>query len=89
MHKCSARVKEKFLPLPKTLIGILRKERFGKDFRLGFNFYLKNAAHMHGSEWKLVNQIMDKGMVYLNKDKGRATAPRRNKTPSREKDGRF
>ncbi len=24
---------------------------------------------MHGSEWKLVNQIMDKGMVYLNKDK--------------------
>ena len=42
---------------------------FGKDFRLGFSFYLKNAAHMHGSEWKLVNQIMDKGMVYLNKDK--------------------
>ena len=42
---------------------------FGKDFRVGFNFYLKNAAHMHGSEWKLVNQIMDKGMVYLNKDK--------------------
>ena len=30
---------------------------------------MKNAAHMHGSEWKLVNQIMDKGMVYLNKDK--------------------
>ena len=42
---------------------------FGKDFRLGFNFYLKNAAHMHGSEWKLVNQIMDKGLVYLNKEK--------------------
>jgi DNA primase large subunit len=42
---------------------------FGKDFRVGFNFYLKNAAHMHGSEWKLVNQIMDKGMVFLNKDK--------------------
>ncbi len=40
-----------------------------KDFRLGFSIYLKNAAHMHGSEWKLVNQIMDKGMVYLNKDK--------------------
>ena len=40
-----------------------------KDFRIGFNFYLKNAAHMHGSEWKLVNQIMDKGMVYLNQDK--------------------
>lgn len=42
---------------------------FGKDFRVGFGFYLKNAAHMHGSEWKLINQIMDKGMVYLNKDK--------------------
>ena len=42
---------------------------FGKDFRVGFGFYLKNAAHMHGSEWKLVNQIMDKGMVFLNKDK--------------------
>jgi len=41
----------------------------GKDFRIGFNFYLKNAAHMHGSEWKLVNQIMDKGLVYLNKDR--------------------
>ena len=24
---------------------------------------------MHGSEWKLVNQIMNKGMVYLNEDK--------------------
>jgi DNA primase large subunit len=24
---------------------------------------------MHGFEWKLVNQIMDKGMVYLNRDK--------------------
>jgi DNA primase large subunit len=42
---------------------------FGKDFRIGFGFYLKNAAHMHGAEWKLVNQIMDKGLVYLNKDK--------------------
>ncbi len=41
----------------------------GKDFRVGYNIYLKNAAHMHGSEWKLINQIMDKGMVYLNKDK--------------------
>jgi len=42
---------------------------FGKDFRVGFSFYLKNAAHMHGSEWKLINQILDKGMIYLNKDK--------------------
>jgi DNA primase large subunit len=42
---------------------------FGKDFCLGFSFYLKNAAHMHGSEWKLVNQIIDKGRVYINQDK--------------------
>ena len=42
---------------------------FGKDFRIGFDFYLKNAAHMHDSEWKLINQIMDNGRVYLNKDK--------------------
>jgi DNA primase large subunit len=41
----------------------------GKDFRIGFGFYLKNAAHMHGTKWKLVNQIMDKGMIYLNQDK--------------------
>ena len=40
-----------------------------KDFRIGFNLLFKNAAHMHGTEWKLVNQIIDKGMVYLNKDK--------------------
>jgi len=40
-----------------------------KDFRVGFTFYLKNAAHMHGTEWKLVNQIISRGMVYLNKDK--------------------
>jgi DNA primase large subunit len=40
-----------------------------KDFGVGFTFYLKNAGHMHGNEWKLVNQIIDKGMVYLNKDK--------------------
>ena len=40
-----------------------------KDFQIGFTFYLKNAAHMHGTEWKLINQIIGKGMVYLNKDK--------------------
>jgi DNA primase large subunit len=40
-----------------------------KDFRLGFNIYLKNAAHMHGIEWKLINQIVDHGCVYLNKNK--------------------
>ena len=40
-----------------------------KDFRLGFNIYLKNASHMHGIEWKLINQIIDHGCVYLNKNK--------------------
>lgn len=40
-----------------------------KDYKLGFTYYLKNAAHMHGTEWKLVNQIIDNGYVYLNKDK--------------------
>jgi DNA primase large subunit len=40
-----------------------------KDFCLYFNFYLKNASHLHGSDWKLVNQILDKGYVFLNKDK--------------------
>jgi DNA primase large subunit len=40
-----------------------------KDFRLGFAFYLKNAAHMHDATWKLTNQIIDHGRVYLNKDK--------------------
>lgn len=40
-----------------------------KDFRVDFTIFLKNAAHFHGSEWKLVNQLLDHGMVYLNKDK--------------------
>ncbi len=40
-----------------------------KDYKLGFTFYLNNAGHLHGGEWKLVNQILDHGTVYLNKDK--------------------
>ncbi|MFA7397457.1 MAG: DNA primase large subunit PriL [Candidatus Bathyarchaeia archaeon] len=40
-----------------------------KDFKIGFQYYLKNAGHMHKSEWKLVNQIIDKGYIYLNKDR--------------------
>lgn len=61
--------KEKIFAIAKDFDWDIAEGAFGKDFRLGFSFYLKNAAHMHGSEWKLVNQIMDKGMVYLNKDK--------------------
>jgi len=61
--------KEKIVSLAKDFDWDINGGTPYKDFRIGFNFYLKNAAHMHGSEWKLVNQIMDKGMVYLNKDK--------------------
>jgi DNA primase large subunit len=61
--------KEKIFAIAQDFDWNIAEGLFGKDFRIGFNFFLKNAAHMHGSEWKLVNQIMDKGMVYLNKDK--------------------
>ncbi len=61
--------KEKIFAIAQDFDWDIGEGIAGKDFRLGFGFYLKNAAHMHGSEWKLVNQIMDKGMVYLNKDK--------------------
>ncbi len=40
-----------------------------KDYRVGFTFYLNTAGHLRGLEWKLVNQILDHGTVYLNKDK--------------------
>ena len=61
--------KAKILAIARDFDWDIGEGIVGKDFRVGFNFYLKNAAHMHGSEWKLVNQIIDKGMVYLNKDK--------------------
>jgi len=61
--------KGKIFAIAKDFEWDIEEGAFGKDFRVGFSFYLKNAAHMHGSEWKLVNQILDKGMVYLNKDK--------------------
>jgi DNA primase large subunit len=61
--------KEKILALAKDFDWDMGDGKPYKDFRLGFVFYLKNAAHMHGSDWKLVNQIIDKGMVYLNKEK--------------------
>jgi DNA primase large subunit len=44
-------------------------QKVAKDFRIHFTNYLKNAAHMHKNEWKLVNQIIDQGYVYINKDK--------------------
>ncbi|NLF87317.1 DNA primase large subunit PriL [Candidatus Bathyarchaeota archaeon] len=41
----------------------------GKDFGVHFANYLKNAAHMHKPEWKLVNQIISNGYIYINKEK--------------------
>ncbi|HLN89215.1 MAG TPA: hypothetical protein VK253_04045 [Candidatus Binatia bacterium] len=61
--------KGKIFAIARDFDWDIAEGNFGKDFRVGFSFYLKNAAHMHGSEWKLINQIMDKGKVYLNKDK--------------------
>jgi DNA primase large subunit len=62
--------KEKIESIAKDFDWDIAEGKPYKDFRIGFSVYLKNSAHMHGSEWKLVNQIMDKGMVYLNRDKG-------------------
>ena len=61
--------KEKIESIAKDFDWDIADGKPYKDFRIGFSVYLKNAAHMHGSEWKLVNQIMDKGNVYLNRDK--------------------
>jgi DNA primase large subunit len=40
-----------------------------KDFQVAFPFYLNTAGHLHDAQWKLINQILDRGMVYLNRDK--------------------
>ncbi len=64
-----AEKKQKIFAIAQDFDWDIGEGAFGKDFRVGFSFYLKNSAHMHGSEWKLVNQIMDKGKVYLNNDK--------------------
>ena len=64
-----AEKKQKIFAIAQDFDWDIGEGAFGKDFCVGFSFYLKNSAHMHGSEWKLVNQIMDKGKVYLNNDK--------------------
>jgi DNA primase large subunit len=61
--------KEKIFAIAQDFGWDIGEGDFGKDFHVGFGFYLKNAAHMHGSGWKLVNQIMDMVKVYLNSDK--------------------
>jgi len=62
-------VKEKIFLLANDFDWDLRDGKPYKDFKVSFTHYLKNAAHIRGYEWKLVNQIIDKGMVYFNKDK--------------------
>ena len=61
--------KRKITAIAQDFDWVISEGLLGKDFGIGFAPYLKNAAHLHGIEWKLVNQIMDKGIVYLNKDK--------------------
>ncbi len=61
--------KDKILAIAHDFNWVIIDGKPYKDFKLAFNFYLKNAAHLHGYGWKLINQIIDKGMVYLNRDK--------------------
>jgi len=62
--------KEKIFTIARDFDWVISDGRNAtKDFGIGFAYYLKNAAHLHGIEWKLVNQIIDKGTVYLNKNK--------------------
>jgi DNA primase large subunit len=68
-HAQMLKPKEKIESIAKDFDWDIAEGKPYKDFRIGFSIYLKNSAHMHGSEWKLINQIMDKGMVYLNRDK--------------------
>jgi DNA primase large subunit len=68
-HVQMLKPKEKIESIAKDFDWDIAEGKPYKDFRIGFSIYLKNSAHMHGSEWKLINQIMDKGMVYLNRDK--------------------
>jgi DNA primase large subunit len=36
------------------------------DFSISFPDYLRNAAHIHGEKWKLINRPLIAGKVYLN-----------------------
>ena len=61
--------KDKILAIARDFNWNLNSGKPYKDFSLGFNFYLQNAAHLHGYDWKLVNQLLNRGMVFLNQDK--------------------
>jgi DNA primase large subunit len=68
-HAQMLKPKEKIESIAKDFDWDIAEGKPYKDFHIGFSIYLKNSAHMHGSEWKLINQIMDKGTVYFNRDK--------------------
>ena len=61
--------KEKILAIAQDFGWNIADGKPYKEFQIGFTFYLNNAGHLHGIEWKLVNQLLDNGMVYINKDK--------------------
>ena len=64
------RVKEKIFTIAKDFDWkIIDGQKVAKDYGIHFADYLRNSAHIHGNEWKLVNQIIDDGYVYINKDK--------------------
>jgi DNA primase large subunit len=68
-HAQMLKPKEKIESIAKDFDWDIAEGKPYKDFHIGFSIYLKNSAHMHVSEWKLINQIMDKGTVYFNRDK--------------------
>jgi len=65
--------KEKLFDIAKTFnwdIELLKDVSFlPYVFALGFPFFLKNATGFHDETWKLVNQKMINGKVYLTKRK--------------------
>jgi DNA primase large subunit len=60
---------EKILSIANDFCWVIKDGKPYKDFQVGFTSYLNNAGHLRDNEWKLVNQIFDRGMVYINKDK--------------------
>lgn len=44
-------------------------EKTNQTFSLHFTDYLKNTSHFHEPEWKLLNTTLQKGHVYLSKNR--------------------
>lgn len=61
--------KEKILVIAKDFDWKITWGKPYKDFCLQFNYFLRNASHFHDNDWKLVNQLLYNGMIYLNLDK--------------------